>query len=342
MRILFEAVDTAHVQFYKQIARNLQRDGHEILFTAREKDITIDLLEKLNLPYQCLSKRGEGMFGMAAELLGRQYRLFKLTGQWKPDVVVAKNAGPAIGPVSFLRRIPYVVLEDTEHAKLQRAIGLPFADAIVTGDGYLHDHGKRQHKYRGVWPQAYLAPKYFTPSKEPLKKAGLNPDEPYIVLRTVAWEAAHDAGHQGVPRRELEEAVARLEQYGRVLISAERGLPASLAAYANPVAVEDVHHLLAFATLYMGEGGSMAAEAAVLGTPGIFTSVLECGYLLALEKEYEMVYNTLTLTEGVAIAEKLLARPDLKQQWQQKQQNLIAQTDDLCEFMIETIKQVSK
>lgn len=341
MRVLFETVDTAHVHFFRQIARQLQHRGHDILFTARQKDITIQLLEMFDLPYRCISRRGEGLSGMAAELLARQVNLFKVVSQWKPDVIVAKNAGPAAGPVSFLKRVPFVVLEDTEHAKLQRAIGLPFATVIVTGDGYLKSHGKRQRQYRGVWPQAYLDPKYFTPQKEPLRRAGVDPDQPYMVLRTVAWEAAHDAGHRGVSRQVLEETVHRLQRYGRVLISAERPLPESLKAYANPVPVQDVHHLLAFATLYIGEGGSMAAEAAVLGTPGIFTSVLYCGYLMALEKDYDMVYNTQTLQEGTAIAEKLLAQPDLKQQWRQKQQTLLAQSDDLCEFMIDIIDELA-
>lgn len=342
MRVLFDAVDTAHVHFFKQIIKTLREQGHEAFVTARQKDITIELLEKLNIPYRCISRRGEGMFGMALELLQRQMRLYKVVREWKPDVLVAKNAGPAVGPVGFLTRVPRVVLEDTEHAKLQRAIGLPFATAIVTGDGYLKQHGRRQRKYRGVWPQAYLDPKYFTPQKDPLVQAGIDPDQPYIVLRTVAWEAAHDAGHQGVGEKALCDTVRRLKKFGRVLISAERPLPESLKAYANPVPVEDVHHLLAYATLYMGEGGSMAAEAAVLGTPAIFTSVLECGYLLALEKEYDMVYNTTTIEAGTAIAEKLLAMPDLKQQWRQKQQNLLDQSDDLCEFMIQTFNRVIK
>jgi predicted glycosyltransferase len=63
---------------------------------------------------------------------------------------------------------------------------------------------------------------------------------------------------------------------------------------------------------------------------------------MALEKDYDMVYNTKTLEEGTAIAEKLLTQPDLKQQWQQKQQNLLAQSDDLCEFMINLLHEVAE
>ena len=104
---------------------------------------------------------------------------------------------------------PAIVFEDTEHARLQRIAGLTFATRVVTGDGYLGDHGKKQRKYRGIWVQAYLDEWYFTPDAEAVRRHGLEP-KGYIVLRTVAWEAAHDAGHKGMGQTELREAVERL------------------------------------------------------------------------------------------------------------------------------------
>ena len=43
--------------------------------------------------------------------------------------------------------------------------------------------------------------------------------------------------------------------------------------------------------LYIGEGGTMASEAAVLGIPSIFVNSLELGYLNELEKKYGLVFN---------------------------------------------------
>ncbi len=77
--------------------------------------------------------------------------------------MVAKNGGPAIGLAGFLLRAKRIVFEDTEHARLQRMVGLPFANYIVTGNGYLGDHGRRQKKYRGIWVQAYLNSRCFKP-----------------------------------------------------------------------------------------------------------------------------------------------------------------------------------
>ena len=58
-------------------------------------------------------------------------------------------------------RVPRLVWEDTEHATLQRIIGLPFANRIITGNGYLKDYGKKHLRFKGIWNQAYLDPEVF-------------------------------------------------------------------------------------------------------------------------------------------------------------------------------------
>ncbi len=336
MRVLFDMVDTAHVHFFTPIIRRLRQEGHSVLVTARQKDITVELLEKLDIDYVTISKRGSGLFGLAWELVVRYFRMFGVVRKFKPDVMLAKNGGASIGLIGALFGVPRLVLEDTEHAKLQRAIGLPFATRIITGTGYLHDHGKKQRRFNGVWVQSFLNAD-FIPDAERLHKAGIDTDKPYIVVRTVAWEAAHDIGHDGTSADILKNVVERLGPFGRILLCSETALPAELEAYRNPAASEDVHHLLAFATLYIGEGASMAAEAAVLGTPAVYSNPLKLGYMIAMEADYGLVCNSASIEEGVKIAEKLLEKENLAEEWKEKQQKFLAESDDLVEVMLEEI-----
>ena len=341
MRVLFDVVDTGHVQFFRPIIGRLLAEGHQVKVTARDKDITLYLLDKFNIPHQSISRMGRGLVGLAVELISRDVKLFRVACKFRPDVMLAQT-GVSVGITGVLLGIPTIVLEEAEHAKLQRMISLPLVSRIMTGTGYLHDHGKKQSRFRGIWVQSYLAPNFFVPSKEPLLKAGLNPDDPYIVLRTVAWEAAHDAGHKGLGEKILREAIECLKPYGRVLISAEKPLPESLKKYANPVPAEHVHHLLAFAKLYIGEGGTMAAEAAVMGVPAIFCNPLRCGYLLALENDYDLLYNVQTLEQGLPIAERLLQIDGLKEKWDQKCTYLWSETDDIVEFTCGLLRETVK
>ncbi|MCK5173519.1 MAG: DUF354 domain-containing protein, partial [Planctomycetes bacterium] len=124
---------------------------------------------------------------------------------------------------------------------------------------------------------------------------------------------------------------------GRVVISSEEPLGEALRQYENPVPVDQMHNLLAFASLCLVEGGTMAEEAAVLGVPTICLETYDFGYLNALWKDYEMISMPDSFDAALDEAERLLSKPDLKQFWKQKQQRLLDESDDVTEFMVEMI-----
>lgn len=338
MRILFDICHPAQAHLFKAAIGRLKADGHAVLVTSRDKDVCVDLLDRLGIEHVCLSRVGKGMLGLGRELLTRYWRIFRLAWQFRPDVMVSRG-GIFIGLPGALLRIPRIVFEDTEHARVERMLSLPFATYICTGTGYMCDHGKRQVRHRGVPHLTYLDPRYFQPCAEPLRKAGVDPDQPYIVLRIVAWGAGHDFGLSGLTEAGGAEAVRRLSEFGRVLISSEKPLPASLEPYRNPVPSDHMHDLLAFARLCIGEGGTMAAEAATLGVPSIFTNPLETGYLKALECDYQLVRCVPTMAEGLRIAEKWLSDPNSPGLWQQRRGRLLAESEDIPAFLCRVIRQ---
>lgn len=337
IRVLFDVNHPADAHFFKNVIRRLQRDGHQVLVASRRKDVTASVLDAAGIDHVRVSTLRRGLAGMAVELLVRQARLLKLAARFQADVLVARG-GVTIGLVGALLRIPRVVFDDTEHAKLERALSLPLATCICTGTGYLGDHGARQVRFRAFPVMAYLDPRYYRPDPEPLRRAGLDPDDPYIVMRTVAWRAVHDVGLRGPSPEALREAVQRLSAYGRVVISSEVPLPQALTPYRNPVPIQHMHDLLAFAALYIGDGGTMAEEAALLGTPAIFCSPLRTGFLLALERQYELVYNTDFLAQGLGVAEQWLRRPDLRRVWEAKRRAVLQDSEDVVEFQVRIIQ----
>lgn len=339
MRVLVDVGHPAQVHFFKNLVGLLARRGHEVLVTARsKKDVTTELLDALDIPYECLGNKGVGFTGMAAEFVTRAARMVLLVRKFRPDVMLAQT-GVTIGPVGAMLNIPRIVLEEAEHAWLQRAVGLPFATRILTGDGYLCDHGRCQVRFRGFWVHAYLDERYFKPNPQTLRRVGVNPDEPYIVLRTVSWSALHDITRGMAGQADVRRTIENLSRFGRVIVSSEDPLPESLKEYENPVPVQHMHDLLAFASMYIGDGGTMAAEAAVLGTPTVYCSPLHCGYLLALADDCGLIRITNNLTEGVTIATRLLEKNNLKDEWRQQHAKL-SQCEDITERMYEVIESV--
>lgn len=341
MRVIVDISHPSQVHFFKNLILRFRKNKDKVLITARGKDVTLDLLRNLNLKYICLSSQTGGMISMFRELIVRYILMWIIVRRFKPDILIAET-GVTIGMIGTILRIPRIVEEDTEHAKLQRMLGLPFVSIIMTGLGYLGNHGKRERRFKGVWVQSYLNPEYFTPQTSVLEDAGIEIDKPFIVMRMVSWNAAHDKGLHGFGESQYLDVIEKLSKYGRVIVSAEGELPLSMAKYKNPVSPEKVHHLLAFAKLYIGEGATMAAEAAVLGTPAIFTNPLPLGYLQAMEKEYELLYNCNDFTEGMEIAEKLLNDKNLKNIWQLRRKKLLDESEDITEFMYKIAKEMVK
>ncbi len=336
MKVLFDIVHPAQVHFFKNAIHCLKQRGDEVMVTARQKDVTIELLKALDIEHMCISKKGSNMLSMGVELLVRDIKLIKIVRKFKPDVMVAR-VGVSVGPVGKLLGVPTVIYDDMEKAKLQAAIGMTFATYICTGLGYYRDFGKRHIRFNGPPVHAYLGPKYFQPDPEPLKKAGLDPADKYIFVRTVSWGASHDIGKTGSSNDQLKKIVDRLSKFGRVVISSEEPLGEAFRQYENPVPVDQMHNLLAHASLCLVEGGTMAEEAAVLGVPTVCLGTYDFGYLNALDDDYEIIFRPGSASKALDKAEELLSKPDLKQLWQQKQQRLLDESDDVTEFMIEMI-----
>ncbi len=137
------------------------------------------------------------------------------------------------------------------------------------------------------WPSCTRS--RFVPDPSRLQVFGLSPNDRYIVMRLVAWASAHDIGDRGFT--DLKSAVELLSGYGRVLISSEMSLPPEVANCAIRTAPEYIHHLLAYATLYIGESATMASESAILGVPAILLSTSSRGYTNEQEHKYRLVFN---------------------------------------------------
>ncbi len=333
MRVLFDMTHPVHVHWFKYLISTLSRQGHQVLVTARDKDVILPLLADLGIPHICISKRRTGLFGAATELLIRDVRLLRAARRFRPDLLVAAAAGVFIGPVGAILAVPRLVFDQVDLAWLQRSLGMPWATLICTSDTYLKDHRRRHIRFRGFLAQAYLDPRYFKPDPDPLCRAGIDLNKPFIVLRLVRWSATHDIGRKGLTGQQLERFIERLSQHARVLVSSEEPLPNSLKKYENPVPAAHLHDLLAFAALCVAEGGTVAPEAGILGTPAICYNTYDFGYLQALEKQYKLIHRSESLPQALETAKSFLQNDKLSKQWQRRRDKLFEQTDDVSSFM---------
>jgi len=288
MRILADLLHPAHVHVFKNFLRLATARGDEVAITARHKEVTTQLLDAYGFEYEVLSSQREGTVGLATEWATRTPKLGRIARRFKPDVMIG-IMGVSIAPVGRILRVPSVVFYDTEVAKRTNAVVYPLATNVVTPDCYEGERRSNQTTYAGYHELAYLHPNRFVPDPNRLAAYGLDADRSYAVVRFVGQDSSHDGDEVAIGDDAKASMVSALAQAGSVVVSSERSLPASIRQYRLEGPVEDIHHVLAQASVVVGESATMASEAAVVGTPSIFLGQTSRGYVNELADRYGLI-----------------------------------------------------
>lgn len=348
MRILVDITHPAHFHFFRHALDEWRTRGHEVIITARHKDITEALLDAHGEAYTLLGgvtdiTRKQGAVGLFRELIQRDYALWRFARRVRPDVLCAVG-GIFVAHVGAALRIPALVFYDTEHARLQNALTYPLATKVYTPDCYEGwVPASRRETYPGYHELAYVHPNRFTPDPDALQPFGLTPYEPFILMRLVLWQASHDFGDAGVT--DVVAMMERLASHGRVLISSERPLPPPLEPYRVAVRPELAHHLLAYARLFIGESATMASEAACLGTPAIFISTSTRGYTNEQERRYGLTFTFSgpeRQAEGLRKALEILETPAEAAQWDARRERLLADKADVTAVVVDAVERAGR
>ncbi len=341
MRVLVDVTHPAHVHLFRHAIAVFRERGHTVRVASRAKDVTTALLDAFGVDHTVLSRKRAGATGVLREWTGRGARLVRLARSFDPDVVLSR-LNPASAHVASALGVPNVVFHDTEVAGLLDRVTLPFAEVVATPAAFDRKLPTQHVRYQGFHELAYLHPARFTPDPSRLRDAGVDPDAPYAVVRLVAMDAHHDRGTDGFSANALDALVNGLTEHGDVYVSSEGDLPARLADQAAPVPADAMHDLLAFADMYVGDSGTMAAEAGVLGTPTVRYNVLdrEMGNFESLA-DYGLVASTMNEREAVDTALSLAADDDADRRWRHRRRNLLADNVDVTAFVVELTEEVA-
>jgi len=332
-----------HVHLFKYPIRNLTDRGHNIKIIARNKECTLKLLEAYKIDYELLDIFYESIIGKSYGMFRTDLALLKLIRRYNPDLLVGV-LDPYIAQVGRLTRKPSIIFTDTEDAKLANWLTFPFATTICTPSCFLKDLGKKHVRYNGYHELAYLHPNYFKPDPSVLDELNLSKDDKFIVLRFISWAASHDIGLRGI--KKASDMIKSLEAYGRIFITSERKLSPELEKYRITCSPEKIHSLLYYSQLYIGEGGTMATESAILGTPAIHIEANSSGIatgnfsgnFLELRDKYDLLYFYPGQEQALEKAIEILEDKNSKKEWQRKREKLLKDKIDVTAWMTDFIE----
>lgn len=332
MRILVDIGHPAHIHYFKNCASILTKKGYEFLFVVRERDSTIELIQCTGFNY---ISRGKGKKGLVSKLIGIpliDYKLFKIARKFRPDMFLSFSS-PYAAHVATLMRKPHIAFDDTEHAKFEHWMCRPFTDVVLSPSCYNAKLWKNQMLFDAFMELCYLHPKYFRPDKTVLERIGIKEGEKYCVLRLISWDANHDVGQHGLSYQDKVRLVKELSKVCRVFISSEEKLDEVLQKYQLNTHPRDLHSILKYARLYVGEGGTTASEAVVLGTPAIYINTLNAG-LFDEEQKRGLLFHISTLDNILETSFMVLNNKDFQKSFKQNWEKLLAEKIDPTALLV--------
>lgn len=339
MKYLFQLNHPAHYHLFKNCIAQLKKHGHCVDILARPKDILVELLQ--NEDFEVLSiKKGDNLLQKIRLLKNAKQQIIKYVEKSKPDIIIGT------GDFSYVTKrtgVPSVFLGEDD-ANLNILLFLWTLNTYGNFSAILAPKGvnnsiwnKKTTFYEGYHKLAYLHPNQFTPSKEIVEKY-FSTAKPYFLLRFAKLNAYHDINAKGINTDIATKLIKILEHYGDIYITSERELEPQFEKYRLQINPLDIHHVMHFAKLYVGDSQSMAVEAAMLGVPSIrFNDFAgKISVLEELEHKYQLTFGIKT-DEPNKLFEKtkeLLETENLKKVFQERRQKMLNDKIDVTTFLV--------
>ena len=259
----------------RPLVGELTRRGYEVVFTARDRTSTCELLDLYGFSYRKVgAEYGKGMSGKVRGTLGRAWALTRAMGDVKPSVSFG-HGSRALPIAAKIMGVPTVTMYDYEWVDPRlfnwfcRSILMPEA---ITPDrcsaaGISAD---KVVSYPGFKEELYLGGRDFDTTIA--ADLGLREDAVKVLLRPPATTA-----HYHNPEAEiiLDSILEKLASVGDVqLVFLPRtpdqlALPkkAGVSEIIVPQKVYDGPSLVATMDMVISGGGTMTREAAIMGVP---------------------------------------------------------------------------
>ena len=274
MRIWIDLTNSPHINFFAGMIRELQQD-HEVLLTCRPLANTIELLNIHALPHHIVGKHyGKSIIKKAIGYILRIFQLLFFLRRRKIDVAISHSSfySPV---VAWLLGIRSIYLNDNEHAEGNR-VSFVFADKIMMPEFVNLKNIKKQWarekkiiQYPGVKEGVYLW--HCKPATSNTFEFDDRENKKVIFIRPEPWTAQYYKGERNfidqvlmqlkdiftivlLPRGDVQKVYYRQDKFAGVTV------------LQKSISLSDI---MANCDLFIGAGGTMTREAAVLGIPTI-------------------------------------------------------------------------
>lgn len=280
MRIIIDILTPKQCMLFSKLSERLKQAGHEVFLVSRKYEEAVNLIRLKGLKAKIIGRHGGKE--LANKLKASAQRILELASYFRevdPDVAVSFSS-PEMARVAFGLGIPHICVNDSPHAEAVARLTIPLATKLLspkaipkrlwTRFGISSD---RIRQYNALDPWAWL--KDFKPDEKIISKLGLDLSKHILTFRPeeefAAYLLSKTQGRMGIVsviRKILDEkddvqiiVIPRYESQIKYLQEVFNG---EIRILESSI---DGPSLLYYTTIFIGGGGTMTAEASLLGVP---------------------------------------------------------------------------
>ena len=274
MKIWFDLSNSPHINMFHDLIRELESDGHEIIITSRPLANTVQLLDQRGLKHTVIGEHyGKNIYKKIFGYPIRVLQLRKFLAPLKPDLAISQSSfhSPI---VAKLLGIPSIYTNDNEHAMGNKPAFI-FASKILIPENLaiekiakLGVNAKKITQYPGVKEGIYL----WSKGERIQQKRKENTDKTIkIFIRPEPQTAQYYKGKENF----LDEMLLTLQHKYKICVLTRDNQQYihykqdkfdKLNVPDKPI---DFETIATECTIFIGAGGSMTRELAILGIPTI-------------------------------------------------------------------------
>ena len=281
MRIWFDLSNSPHVNMFYDLIKELEADGHDIVITSRPLANTVALLDQRGLKHTIVGEHygknfTKKLFGYPIRVL--QLRKFLKNQQFDLAISQSSFHSPV---VAKLLGIPSIYTNDNEHAMGNKPSFICATKILIPENLPINNiakwgvSAKKVIQYPGVKEGIYLWSK-----GEKIQAARKNnvSDQINIYIRPEPQTAQYYKGKENF----LDDTIVALQEKYKITVLAR---DANQAKHYTQDKFLGFDQIAVNCSIFIGAGGSMTRELAILGIPTISVyqdALLEVdGYLLS-------------------------------------------------------------
>lgn len=341
MKIWFDILTPKQVMFFRHAVTLLRSSGHDVLCTSRQYREAVELARIKKLDLVVIGAHGGAdRYDKLLQSASRTHELARVVKGFAPDVAVTFSS-PEGARVAFGLGIRHIGFNDSPHAEAVARLTIPLMSKLLcpwviplsawTGYGIAKNSIVRYH---ALDPAAWLK---HDETPEP------NHDKKTILLRLEESKASYIADKKLGTGKMIDDFVEELWQDADIVV---------LCRYQDQITEVEEHYgskvqvlkdvvdgtaLVKSAGLFVGAGGTMTAESALLGKPTISIAPLQF-YIEKYLVKTGLVRKAANSRSLVKLGKKMISDDRYRKAQKKRAERILAGMEDPTDRMISALR----